>query len=145
MDFYSYFLPSNKINLENISYEALESKPISKDEQIKLNCKDTILAKISPGGVKINFNRKVDFEPERIFVVSVTFSVFLPFKEGASMALEWSKIDVAGEFRRAGGPLVSALMSRASLMIGQITAAAGQNPLITAASPIKAPDQKGDN
>ena len=61
------------------------------------------------------------------------------------MALEWSKIDVAGEFRRAGGPLVSALMSRASLMIGQITAAAGQNPLITAASPIKAPDQKGDN
>ncbi len=137
MNFYDYFLPSNKFNLENISYEALENKPVENGEQVKLNCRDTILAKLTPAGVKINLNRKVDFEPERIFVISVTFSVFLPFKEGASDALDWKTVDIAGEFRRAGGPVVGALMSKASLMIGQITAAAGQNPLITAAAPIK--------
>lgn len=142
MDFYNYFLPSNKINLENISYEALENKPVSNGEQVRLNCRDTILAKIFPNGAKINFNRKVDFEPERLFVVSVTFSVFLPFKEGAKDAMDWSKVDVAGEFRRAGGPIVSSFMSKASLMIGQITAAAGQNPLITTAAPIKAPENR---
>ena len=142
MNFYDYFLPSNKINLENISYEALEVKPVSNGEQVKLNCKDTILAKIFPNGVKVNFNRKVDFDPERIFVVSVTFSVFLPFREGAKDAMDWTKVDVAGEFRRAGGPIISSLMSKASLMIGQITAAAGQNPLITAAAPIKSPESR---
>lgn len=142
MNFYDYFLPSNNIALENISYEALEAKPVSNGEKVKLNCKDTILAKVCANGVKVNFNRKVDFEPERIFVISVTFSVFLPFKEGAKDAVEWTKIDVAGEFRRAGGPVISALMSKASLMIGQITAAAGQNPLITAAAPIKAPESR---
>ncbi len=140
MNFYNYFLPSNNIELENISYEKLENKPVEKDEKVKLNCKDTILAKITPLGVKINLNRKVDFEPERIFVISVTFSVFLPFKKDARDAFEWSKIDVAGEFRRAGGPVLGALMSKTSLMIGQITAAAGQNPLITAAAPIKNPE-----
>ena len=57
-------------------------------------------------------------------------------------ALDWTKVDVAGEFRRAGGPIISSLMSKASLMIGQITAAAGQNPLITAAAPIKAPESR---
>lgn len=136
MDFYNYFLASNKINLENISYETINSNNPQNGEQVKLNCKDTIVANIMGGkGVKINFNRKVDFEPERLFVVSVTFSVFLPFKEGAEDAYEWKTVDVAGEFRRAGGPVLGSLMSRASLMIGQITAASGQNPLITHPSP----------
>lgn len=144
MNFYSYFLPSNAINLENISYESLENKNISKGEQVKLNCKDTILAKVCKNGVKINFNRKVDFEPEKLFIVSVTFSVFLPFREGAAEAVDWTKIDVAGEFRRAGGPIITSFMSKASLMIGQITAAAGQNPLITTAAPVKIPENRGE-
>lgn len=141
MDFYNYFIPSNNINLENISYEAIENRPVEKGERVKLNCKDTILAKLTPLGVKINLNRKVDFEPERIFIISVTFSVFLPFKKGAAEEMDWKSIDIAGEFRRAGGPVVGALMSKASLMIGQITAAAGQNPLITAAAPVKMPEE----
>ena len=136
MEFYKYFLPSNKTNLENISYELIESNPPQKGEQVKLNCKDTIVAKLTPKGVKINLNRKVDFEPERIFVISVTFSVFLPFRDGAENEMDWKTVDVAGEFRRAGGPVLTSLMSKASLMIGQITAASGQNPLITNASPV---------
>ncbi len=142
MDFYNYFIPSNNISLENISYEALENRPVENGERVKLNCKDTILAKLTPKGVKINLNRKVDFEPERIFIISVTFSVFLPFKKGAEEEMDWKNVDIAGEFRRAGGPVVSALMSKASLMIGQITAAAGQNPLITAAAPVKMPEER---
>lgn len=136
MEFYKYFLASNKINLENISYETINVNQPQNGEQVKLNCKDTIVAKIIAGkGVKINLNRKVDFEPERLFVISVTFSVFLPFKDGAEEEMDWKTVDVAGEFRRAGGPVLGSLMSRASLMIGQITAASGQNPLITTPSP----------
>ena len=143
MEFYKYFLPSNKINLENISYETLESNLPQNGEQVKLNCKDTIVAKIMKNGVKINLNRKVDFEPERLFVISVTFSVFLPFRAGAENEMDWSTVDVAGEFRRAGGPVITALMSKASLMIGQITAASGQNPLITNASPVNYGERTG--
>ncbi len=136
MEFYKYFHPSNKINLENISYEALANNPPFDGEQVKLNCKDTIVAKLTNKGVKINLNRKVDFDPERIFIISVTFSVFLPFKGRTENEMNWKMVDVAGEFRRAGGPVLGALMSRASLMIAQITAASGQNPLITNASPV---------
>ena len=143
MEFYKCFLPSNKINLENISYETLENNPLQNGEQVKLNCKDTIVAKMMKNGVKINLNRKVDFEPERLFVISVTFSVFLPFRAGAESEIDWKTVDVAGEFRRAGGPVLTSMMSKASLMIGQITAASGQNPLITNASPMNYGERNG--
>ena len=136
MEFYKYFLPSNKINLENISYETVEGKLPENGQQIKLSCKDTIVAKLTNKGVKINLNRKVDFEPESLFVVSVTFSVFLPFRDSSVTEVDWKTVDIAGEFKRAGGPVLGSLMSKASLMIGQITAASGQNPLITNASPV---------
>lgn len=136
MEFYEYFLPVNKTKLENISYEAVANLQTG---QIKMNCKDTIVAQLKENGAKINFNRKIDFEPETAFNVSVTYSVFLPFREGKKDEMEWNGVDIAGEFRRAGGPVLTKLMSKASLMIAEITDAADQNPLITPPSP----QQKG--
>ncbi len=129
MEFYRYFLPNTKINLENVSYETVKNG--NETKQYKMTCKDTILAQLMGNGVKINFNRKVDFEPEALFVISVTFSVFLPFKDGAKDELDWKNMDIAGEFKKAGGPILTTLMSKTSLLIGEITASAGQNPLIT--------------
>lgn len=140
MDFYRYFHISNKIMLENISYETTKLPDISSNFNVKMNCKDTIVAQTGEKGIKFNFNRKVDFEPEFMYTLSVTFSVFLPFKMEYKDEVDWKNIDVSGEFARAGGPVLSSLMSRTSLLIGQITAAGGQNPLITPPAPQKKPE-----
>lgn len=136
MEFYEYFVPVNIVKLENISYESLPHLN-SHSGQVKMNCKDTIVAQLKERGVKINFNRKIEFEPETAFTVSVTYSVFLPFREEKKHEMEWKAVDLAGEFRRAGGPVLTKLMSKTSLMIAEITDAADQNPLITPPAPGK--------
>lgn len=138
MEFIKYFKPQTKTALDNIRYETgkLDVKGLSK---LKMNCKDTVLAQLLPGGVKINFNREVKFEPEGPFELSVTFTTVLPFEPQFADEIDWKTVDIAGEFRRSRHPMLSVMMSRASLLIAQITSASGNNPLVTPPSP-----QNGD-
>lgn len=136
MEFYEYFIPMNNVKLENISYESIPQVN-TLNGHVKMNCKDTIVAQLKERGAKINFNRKVEFEPETAFTVSVTYSVFLPFREEKKDEIDFKAVDLAGEFRRAGGPVLTKLMSKTSLMIAEITDAADQNPLITPPAPQK--------
>ena len=137
MDFYRYFHVTNKVLLENVSYETAKLPDIKNNTGIKMNCKDTVVAQIGDAGVKFNFNRKVDFEPECMYTLSVTFSAYLPFRPEFKDEVDWKSVDISSEFVRAGGPVLTALMSKTSLLIGEITAAGGQNPLITPPSPQK--------
>ena len=134
-NFDKYFLPEKKIFLENISYETVRMDAVP--GSMKLECKDTIVAQLMENAVKINFNRAVNFEPEGIFSLSVTFSTVLVFDPGKKGEVDWKNTDIAGEFKKGCPQILSALMSRTSLMIAQITAAQGQNPLITPAAPVK--------
>ena len=71
-NFERYFLHERKIVLDNISYETvkMEGKP---GTTMSLGCKDTIVAQLMESGVKINFNRAMNFTPEGIFSLSVTY------------------------------------------------------------------------
>ena len=135
-NFERYFLHERKIVLDNISYETvkMEGKP---GTTMSLGCKDTIVAQLMESGVKINFNRAMNFTPEGIFSLSVTFSMMLLFDPTTKNEVDWKSLDIAGEFKKSCPHLLSAMMSRTSLMIAQITAASGQNPLITPAAPVK--------
>lgn len=132
-NFASYFLRDRKILLENISFET--EKPKTLKGELKLGCKDTIVAQLLNNGVKINFNRALNFEPEGLFALSVTYSTVLFFDPQKKDEVDWKSVDVAGEFKKGCPAVLTELMSRTSLMIAQITEAAGQNPLITPASP----------
>ena len=134
-NFERYFLHERKIVLDNISYETIkvEGKPTA----MSLGCKDTIVAQLMESGVKINFNRAMNFTPEGIFSLSVTYSMMLFFDPTTKNEVDWKSLDIAGEFKKSCPQLLSAMMSRTSLMIAQITAASGQNPLITPAAPVK--------
>ena len=138
MEFMKYFKPATKAVLDNIRYETLKMD-IQGLTKMKMNCRDTVLAQLLPGGVKINFNREVKFEPEGPFDLSVTFTTILPFNTEFSDEIDWKTVDIAGEFRRSRHPMLSVMMSRASLLIGEITSASGNNPLITPPGP-----QNGD-
>ena len=134
LDFNRYFLPDRRIFLDNVQYETLQVT--EKAENRKLNCKDTILAQRSDKWVKINFNRTLSFTPEGVYRLSVTFGVLLPFNPQTKDEVDWKKVDLAGAFRENCKTLLAALMSRASLLVAQITSASGQNPLITPGAPV---------
>lgn len=128
-NFDRYFLHDRRVFLDNISYETLKFD--GKGGEMKLNCKDTIVAQLAQNGVKINFNRALNFEPEGLYSLSVTFSVMLLFDPTTKDEVDWKSIDIAGEFKKSCPQLMSVLMARASLLVAEITSANGQPPLIT--------------
>ena len=81
IDFNRYFLHEHQIFLDNVNYEMLRIEKMQ--GEMKLNCKDTIVAQlIEKQGVKVTFNRTLNFEPEGMFFLSVTFGVMLKFNPG---------------------------------------------------------------
>lgn len=134
-NFDRFFLHDRKVFLDNISYETQPVAPSSGDMQ--LNCKDTVLAQLRAGGIKVNFNRTLKFIPDGPFTLSVTFAVILTFDPSTKDEVDWKSLDIAGEFRKSCPALLSVMMSRASLMVAEITSAGGQNPLITPATPVQ--------
>jgi len=126
-DFNRYFLAERRIVLENISYEV--QRPMQ--GQLKLNVKDTIVAQVvGQAGVKVTYNRDLRFEPEGPFTLSVSFGVMLVFNPGTKNEIDWKTVDVAAEFRKSCPQIVDAMSSRAALLVAEITAANGGNPLI---------------
>lgn len=140
IDFDRYFLHDRRVFLDNINYETLKTD--IQQKEVKLNCKDTILAQVTARGVKINFNRALNFDPEGVYSLSVTFGVMLIFDPSTKDEIEWSKIDVAGEFKKSCPQLITVMMSRASLLVAEITSASGQAPLITPAAPAQSAQNK---
>lgn len=132
-NFERYFLHEKKVFLENISYETVKAE--GRPEKVEMGVKDTIVAQLMGGGIKINFNRALNFRPEAMFSLSVTYSMLMIFDPSTKDEVDWKSTDIAGEFRRNCPHLLSTLMARTSLMIAQITSSAGQPPLITPATP----------
>lgn len=130
IDFNRYFLHEQQIFLDNINYEVMKLEKTPQD--VKLNCKDTIVAQlIDKKGVKVTFNRTLSFDPEGMFFLSVTFGVMLHFNPVYYDEIMWKNIDIAGEFKMNCPHILTNLMSRTSLLISEITSAAGQNPIVT--------------
>ena len=126
-DFNKYFMPERHILLENVSYETGRPTP----GQLKLGAKDTIIAQLAlPAGVKVTFNRTLKFEPDGPFTLSVTFAVMLIFNPNTRDEVDWKTIDIAEQFKKSCPSLVSQMMAKSALLVGEITAANGGAPII---------------
>ncbi len=137
IDFTRYFMPEQQVFLEYVNFETTAPTPGPK----RMNCKDTIVARLTePVGIKITFNRALSFEPEGNFYLSVTFSCFLRFRPDRHDEVDWRAVDIAGEFREGGGPILHMLAARASLLISEITSSSGQPPIVTSVYTKKGPD-----
>ena len=125
-DFNRYFLAERRIMLENVSYEVQRAQ----SGNLRLNARDTIVAQlIGNAGVKVTYNRTLSFEPEGPFTLSVSFSVMLVFNPGTRGEVDWKTIDMAEEFKKNCPQLVSAMMTKAALLVAEITNANG-TPII---------------
>ncbi len=131
-NFKKYFLRDKKIYLENISYETVENGT-PKLPVRRLGCKDTVIAQLFlPTGVKIIFNRRLSFEPEALFTLSVSFGAFFRFNPEYYEEVDWQQVNIVQEFTKNYPDLLSELTSRTTLLVAQITSASGGTPLITA-------------
>lgn len=117
------------IFLDTINYRRIENSGNELEQEVALLCQDNIKASVNDEGVRIIVTRSLVFEPEKIFVLSVSFGAELKFNNRKSEQ-DWMKINLAEEFRQNGDFVTTQLMSRISLLIGQITSSFGQQPLI---------------
>ncbi len=129
-DFNRYFLAERRVFLENVSYET-ERLQIAQGAQLKLGVRDTVVAQIiRQSGVKVTYNRSLRFEPDGPFSLSVSFAVMLVFNPGTRDEVDWRTIDVAAEFKKNCPSVMQAMMSRAALLVAEITSASGGLPII---------------
>ena len=95
--------------------------------QFQLICSDDLeLEYIDSGDVMATFTRKISFNPHGIFEVSVSMVETLTPEGGARPDLE----EVKQEMIKTGGAGLGNLISRASLLIAQVTSSYGQTPII---------------
>ncbi len=142
-NFGSYFLKDKKVFLENISYETVHTEKTDAPQR-KLGCRDTLLAQlIRPVGVKMIFNRRLNFEPEALFTLSVSFGAFLRFDPSRYSEVDWNEVNLVQEFTKSYPALLAELTSRTTLLTAQITSASGGIPIITATPPPKVGNDGG--
>ena len=142
-NFKSYFLKEKRVFLENINYETVKGENRNEGER-RLGCRDTVVSQlISPIGVKIIFNRRLNFEPEAIFTLSVSFGVFMLFDPARRDEIDWNEVNIVKEFTKDCPEILTELTSRATLLTAQITSAAGNTPIITAV-PVRKMNESGE-
>ena len=100
-------------------------------EEFTLNCADNINVEITEkSGIKIVVTRSLTFEPEEMFLLTISFGANLKFDPQRANEYKWNEINLAKEFRDNGDFVTANLMSRITLLIAQITSSFGQQPLI---------------
>lgn len=124
-----YFKPELDIFLDTVSYRRIEHSDYKGDRELSLLCNDNLKAMMSEDGVRIIVTRSLMFDPEELFVLNVAFGADLKFNERKEEH-EWSDTNLAEEFGENGDFVTCQLMSRISLLIGQLTSSFGQQPLI---------------
>lgn len=130
INFARHFLPMRHVKLANVSYET-DMPKLENGTQVRLGVRDTVVAQVQAGrGVKVTFNRALSFEPDGPFTLSVSFEVMLAFNPRTAGEVEWKAVDVASQFRQKCPALMQTMMSRAALLVAQITSADGGNPII---------------
>ena len=122
-----YFLPQQEFYLDHITYNRLQTT--SQRLEYSLNCIDNIEAVLENNSVKLTIRRILNFEPEEIFELSVSFGAILTFNDRKD-EYDWSSINLSEEFRENGEFIIGNLMHRISLLISQITSSFGQPPII---------------
>ena len=124
-----YFKPELEIFLDTVSYKKIENLNNKCEQELSLLCQDNLKVMTNEDGVRIIVTRTLMFEPEELFALNVSFGADLKFNERKAEH-EWTEINLAEEFGEHGDFVTAQLMSRISLLIGQITASFGQQPLI---------------
>ena len=125
----SYFQPEYQFFLHHIDFEKKED--VQQDIQsVVLSCSDKLSANINRDDeiVTLLVTRSLSFTPDILFHASITFGAILKFSEKKPEVI-WTDEELSNEFLRNGQFVTANLMSRITLLMGEITSSSGQTPL----------------
>ncbi len=143
-NFRGYFKKEKRVFLENVSYETVRPEDATVPTR-RLGCRDTVVAQLlMPVGVKIIFNRRLNFEPEALFTLSVSFGTMLLFNPEKRDEVAWKDVNLVNECTAAYPEVIAEMASRTTLLVSEITSAAGGIPLITQV-PLKKDEKKSES
>lgn len=129
IDFKKYFELEHQFFLEDIRFNRIPDNGM--DQEIQLNCLDTVDTQLQHDRkLKLTFNRCLNFEPNNLFNLSVTFGAILTFNPEIDID-NLKDINFSQEIIISENTVLGNLVSRSSLLISQITASFGQQPIIT--------------
>lgn len=126
MNFKEYFTDEYQYSLKSIVYETIESKEMF--DTIELNCSDEINSISVENGIELAFSRKVFFIPKCMYELTVTYSVKLFYVDNTKEINHEELLDI---LKNEENVYLSNIISRASLLISNITSSYGQNPVVT--------------
>lgn len=126
MNFKECFTDEYQYSLKSINYKTIESQEIF--DTIELNCSDEINSINIENGLELTFSRKVFFIPKCMYELTVTYSVKLFFVDNTK---EINCEELLDNLKNEENVYLSNIISRASLLISDITSSYGQNPVIT--------------
>ena len=125
MNFENYFEATYQYVLENITYNRLPETA----DSFEITLLDTMKFTLLQNDLHVLVERNLSIQPKCLFELKVAYGILLHFKDGCSVQHtdeEWLEF-----FSKNDNPYTSLVMSRISLVISQITAANGQQPLVT--------------
>lgn len=126
MNFKECFTDEYQYSLKSIDYKTIESQEIF--DTIELNCSDEINSINIENGLELTFSRKVFFIPKCMYELTVTYSVKLFYVDNTK---EINCEELLDNLKNEENVYLSNIISRASLLISDITSSYGQNPVIT--------------
>lgn len=126
-NFTKYFDKQCKIFLKEITFE--QSNISANVMSIKF-C-DDLSTYIKENSLHVIFKRSVKMEPEATYKLSVSYELELTFNSIYVKEIEPNAINFEDELIRSGQNILSLLISRAVLLIAQITSSGNNNPVIT--------------
>ena len=123
-----YFDANQEIYLAEVSYNRIETD--KRAEGYLINCTDSITVDANENVARLSVKRTLNFEPEGMFKLSVTYGAILRFNEKKKYEHNWRNINLAKEFEKHGDFVLGNLMNRISLLISEITSSFGQSPIV---------------
>lgn len=129
LDLDRYFLPEINLYLIAINYE--KKADVNDSSNLKLVCSDDLDVSYSDTGIQLIFTRKLEFIPSALYMLTISYGAELTFNDKTKDEIKWNTIDLAKEIRESNSIFLSNIITRASLLIAQISSSYGQMPLIT--------------
>lgn len=127
MNFINKLKGQQEIFLSNVSYNM--SLAVNKTLETHLVINDGLDVSLENAKIKVIFSREVKTEPVELFALNVAVGCLLPIKDEFSK-INWDICELNQSIKE-DRRILSGLISRASLLISQITASYGQPPIIT--------------
>ena len=124
-----YFNGSCSLYLDKVEYKRISEN----DSEVVLNVNDNIDIKLDDNcqGIEGIVTRRLSFEPQSLFEITVSFGVFLEFKDEYKGINNLDLDELKEEFLDGQSVITNIVMSRISLLISQLTSSYGERPVVT--------------